>query len=279
MVKATRAVKPQLLLCAVLWLSMVGPSPASGGLAASGAAPSHPAVLVMGLAVVVLLVLLLTRLGRSHRRERAMQQLLDARSAELAEARAALAEANRRLEDLVVKDELTDLYNRRHFERLLDSEWRRAIRSGRPVALIALEVDDFAQLVATYSRQVGDECLTKVATAIVVAHRAGDLLAYLGGATFGAVLPETDLVGALLLAERMRTRVANLGIRNAASSVNRYVTVSAGVATTAPALGSSSAELLAAATHALAAAKAQGRNRVVPASVAPAHDTRDGSSE
>ena len=279
MVTATRAVKRRLLLCAVLWLSMVRLSLASGGLAAPAAGFSHPAVLLTSLALGVLVVGFLAWLRRSRRRERGLEQLLDARSAELAEARAALADANRRLEDLAIKDEVTDLYNRRHFEKLLDSEWRRAIRSGRPVALIALEVDDFAQLVATYSRQAGDECLTKVATAIVVAHRAGDLLAYLGSATFGAVLPETDLVGALLLAERMRTRVANLGIRNAASSVNRYVTVSAGVATTAPALGSSSAELLAAATHALAAAKAQGRNRVVPASVAPAHDTRDGPSE
>jgi diguanylate cyclase (GGDEF)-like protein len=130
-------------------------------------------------------------------------------------------------------------------------------------------VDGFGPFVEAFGSEAGYECLARVASAIVVAHRAGDLLAFNGGAKFGAILPETDLTGALILAERMRARVAGLGIRQAPTSADRFVSISVGVATVIPALGSSCAALEAAASHALLEAKAQGHNRVVPASVAP----------
>lgn len=204
-------------------------------------------------------------------RVRERTQALEARNEELSRLRLALETANRRLKRLVTVDALTGIANRRHFDRALDRELRRARRERQPVSLIFLDLDEFKRFNDSYGHAHGDEVLRRVAVTLdETFRRGGDLVARYGGEEFAVVLPGVDARRAGLYAERLRRRVWRLAITNAASQVSDRMTISAGVATVTPhAPGPTDATpdaLLRAADQALYRAKCLGRNRVCMAS-------------
>ena len=200
---------------------------------------------------------------RTLAREAELLQTIRERTAEL-------EEANRRLEALSYVDSLTDISNRRAFDRALDIEWRRAIRSKQPLSVVMIDIDHFKVLNDTQGHPAGDSCLVSVAAALrAIVRRAADTLARYGGEEFVALLPETDAAGAAAIAERMRTAVERLAIANPGGLGGR-VTVSAGHATVSATEALSPDLLASAADVALYEAKRGGRNRVAAAVMTPA---------
>ena len=175
----------------------------------------------------------------------------------------ALREANARLQQLSLHDALTGLPNRRQFDQALDLEWSRAQRNRRPLSLLILDVDCFKSLNDLYGHQAGDDCLQRIGSALQMSlRRAGEVVARYGGEEFAAILPDADTSGALSVAETMRTAVLDLRVLHEGSAVDRFVTISAGVASVYPTGDASPATLIAAADEALYRAKSDGRNRV-----------------
>ncbi len=183
------------------------------------------------------------------------------RTRALEEVRHGLEAANAELLRLSTTDSLTQLANRRRFDRLLDEEIRRARRSGRPLSVLLADIDHFKRVNDSYGHPFGDECLRQVA-AVLAAHcqRAGDVAARYGGEEFVVLLPGLDAGQAIALAESIRCTITQLQLQHGEQPV--ALTISLGVATLTPALVAP-ADLLAAADAALYQAKNGGRNRVV----------------
>ncbi len=180
----------------------------------------------------------------------------------IAAMREALRDAHRLLTEMSYMDGLTHVPNRRRFDEVLASEWRRAIRQRTPLGVIVCDVDFFKQYNDHYGHQAGDRCLEAVAGALHDSlFRIEDLVARYGGEEFAAVLPGDDGEGAAAVAERMRCSVAALRIPHA-HGVGGFVSCSFGVATAHACNEIGSGELVKSADAALYAAKRGGRNRV-----------------
>jgi diguanylate cyclase (GGDEF)-like protein len=157
-------------------------------------------------------------------------------------------------------DALTGLANRRSFDEALPEEWNRSKRLGAPIALLMVDIDDFKRYNDERGHRAGDQCLREVSGAFAAhARRAGDLASRYGGEEFALLLPNTDLVEALRLAERVRAAVASLGDEAAQEPC---VTVSIGAAARVPADGVVPESLVLEADAALYRAKGSGKNRV-----------------
>jgi len=181
----------------------------------------------------------------------------------LEESRAQLSEANRTLQKLSSLDGLTGIANRRNFDETLKREWHRAMRGGKTIALIMIDIDFFKLYNDHYGHQGGDDCLKKVAKSLESAiHRETDFLARYGGEEFAAVLPDTDLNGALKVAEEMRLTIKVLQEEHAKSKVSDIVSISMGVSAVDPQKGTEPEMLIAASDQALYKAKEDGRDRV-----------------
>lgn len=201
-------------------------------------------------------------------RVRERTRALEARNQELTRLRLALETANQRLKRLVALDGLTGIANRRHFDRVLDREVRRARREGLPLSLIFLDLDEFKRFNDTNGHARGDAVLRQVAhTLDETFRRGGDLVARYGGEEFAVVLPGVDLRRAGLYAERLRRRIWRLSIPYSDLQDADRVTISGGVATIQPPLIASADELLSAADKALYRAKCLGRNRIAVAAI------------
>jgi len=175
----------------------------------------------------------------------------------------ALTEANTELQRLATLDGLTQLANRRKFDDYIHTEWRRALRDSHPLALLMCDVDHFKRYNDCYGHQAGDACLRWVARVLESqAQRISDLAARYGGEEFAVVLPNTDLTGAIAVAERIIQSVRELKIPHEGSPISEYVTVSIGAAFTVPLSGTLPTRLIAHADRCLYQAKALGRNRV-----------------
>ncbi len=206
------------------------------------AKPVHPALLRNRLAV--------------GRRILEYQHTLDTLSREL-------AAKNQELARLGTLDGLTAIDSRGRFTARLGEEWRRALREATPLSVILVDIDFFQAYNETYGHQAGDECLKKVArTLAATIARAGDLAARYGGEEFAVLLPNTDSLGTLVVAEAIRVAVATLGIEHKASAIHRHLTVSVGTATVVPDELASPEALVAKAEEALFHAKQSGRNLV-----------------
>jgi diguanylate cyclase (GGDEF)-like protein len=176
-----------------------------------------------------------------------------------------LRKANDQLQRLSAIDSLTGIANRRRFDATMLREWRRCSRSALPLSLLVIDVDLFKLFNDHYGHQMGDECLKVVAHALQeTTRRQDDLVARYGGEEFAAIMPETNLEGALAVAEDMRAGVVGLRIDHAWSSVAPVVTVSIGVASIIPPKDSEAGipALIRAADDALYHAKESGRNQV-----------------
>ena len=181
---------------------------------------------------------------------------------ELSQTNEDLAAANSELEALAATDALTGIPNRRSFDLFLGREWRRAQREELSLGLLLLDVDHFKSFNDRYGHPAGDACLARVAAAIVTAMgRAGDIVARYGGEEFAAILPGTELEGALYVAEHIRLAVAALDIQHLDSSCGT-VTISIGAAVVIPRPSLAPEALVNSADNALYAAKRAGRNQV-----------------
>ena len=170
--------------------------------------------------------------------------------------------ANANLKRLSTHDSLTGLYNRRYFDSALSKEYKRAKRSRRPISLIMIDIDWFKDFNDRYGHQAGDDCLRTIAREFgTVINRSHDLVARYGGEEFAIVLPDTPEVGALELAEDLRSHIASLNIRAAMDKGAPGVTISLGVASLVPDMNSEPEQLISAADSALYNAKRLGRNR------------------
>ena len=168
------------------------------------------------------------------------------------------------LEDMSHVDGLTQVANRRNFDRTLQRELKRLERSGKPLGLVMLDIDYFKPFNDHYGHGKGDECLIKVAAALQqVIKRPGDLLARYGGEEFAAILPETDAEGVAQVAEAMRAAVEAIDVEHGYSLVADHVTISVGCCAQIVTAETTAEQLLNRADTALYAAKRQGRNRVV----------------
>ena len=191
----------------------------------------------------------------------ALNRRLQETTEELEQANRRLQEMNRALEELSIVDALTGLANRRQFDRLLDLEWRRAIRGESPLALLLIDIDFFKRYNDTHGHLRGDAVLAEVAGLLAAAFtRAGDLVSRYGGEEFAVLLPNTTAESAAELAEQARARVEGRGIPHPASDAAAMVTVSLGVASTDPDPWRLPSALVERADRALYLAKAGGRN-------------------
>ncbi|MBF0329176.1 MAG: diguanylate cyclase [Nitrospirae bacterium] len=167
------------------------------------------------------------------------------------------------LSQLSLLDSLTGIANRRSFDEYLEREWRRATRTGSLVGLIMLDIDYFKNYNDTYGHAIGDECLKAVAKSVETAlERPADFAARYGGEEFACVLPETDLQGAVVIAEHIKAAVRRLDIPHSSSQIAPYVTVSIGVSVMLPSSGLQPKALIEAADLMLYDAKHKGRNRI-----------------
>lgn len=167
------------------------------------------------------------------------------------------------LESLASLDGLTGIPNRRRFDEMLLSEWKRSSRAGISLSLMMMDIDYFKPFNDRYGHGAGDECLKRVANALSEAlNRPGDLVARYGGEEFSAILPDTELEGAHLLAQRFRQAVEGLNIPHASSKASERVTLSVGFVAGVPSMGGRAEDFLAAADRMLYEAKEEGRNRV-----------------
>lgn len=202
--------------------------------------------------------------GPAGRRTLALEERVSARTAELARANEALERANAELRTLSQSDGLTGIGNRRLFGETLEREWARSAREEQHVSVILLDVDFFKQFNDSCGHVEGDAALVRVAECLKDSVlRPADLVARYGGEEFVVLLPNTDEVGALRIADRIETAISKAAIVHPSSSVSRYLTVSMGVAAGRPADGDSGAtDLVELADRALYAAKEAGRNRL-----------------
>jgi len=176
---------------------------------------------------------------------------------------AELIEANHRLLTLTIIDALTQIANRRRFDDYLTKEWQRMKREKKPLALILSDIDYFKKYNDNYGHQAGDDCLKSVAQTLEKSiNRPADLVARYGGEEFCAILPNTSLKGAKIIAERMRNNVEKQQNRHAYSAANNYVTISLGVASFRPDTDNTPEKLIELADQRLYKAKNGGRNRV-----------------
>ena len=174
-----------------------------------------------------------------------------------------LLDTNLVLQRLMNSDGLTGLSNRRHFDEYLELEWRRATREQTQLSLMMIDVDYFKAYNDNFGHLEGDEALRQVAKAIRASCAwPSDLPARYGGEEFALVLPNTSPGGARLLAEKLRMSIAGMNIPHMAPTPGSHLTVSIGISTLTPEIGSNSRQLIQEADKGLYAAKHNGRNQV-----------------
>ncbi|MBI4612566.1 MAG: diguanylate cyclase [Planctomycetes bacterium] len=167
------------------------------------------------------------------------------------------------LRDQSIRDPLTRLFNRRYLEENLERECARSSRSGRPFAIVVIDLDHFKAFNDTFGHEAGDVVLGEFARLLQSSVRGSDLPCRLGGEEFVLLLPEASLEDARGRAEELRESANRLALVHRGQSLGR-TTISLGVSAF-PEHGRVAAELLRAADAALYRAKAEGRDRVVVA--------------
>jgi len=161
------------------------------------------------------------------------------------------------LTKLAHTDPLTGLMNRRHFRLLADQEFTRAARTHQQLLMMMLDIDHFKQVNDTHGHDVGDQALIAIADVLRNGIRDMDILARWGGEEFLVLLPETDMAGAMPIAERIREQVSQIKL----PKIPEGLTISIGLCEAKPGMELKTVTSLA--DQALYQAKANGRNRIV----------------
>jgi len=193
------------------------------------------------------------------RRLRGYQCEIEAANTSLRERNVELQQAKETFEQLSITDGLTKLHNHRFFQDHLTREIKRVTRSGESLSMLLVDIDDFKQLNDRFGHAAGDELLVGIARIMNETVREADLLARYGGEEFVVLATATDLAGAYLLAEKIRTSVAEQSFILDESMRPVRVTISLGVAR----YRGNRKKFFQATDQALYAAKAEGKNCVV----------------
>ena len=194
-------------------------------------------------------------LEQLERRNQSLEALVAERTRELSRVNQQLQLQLDENRSLAERDTLTRVANRYRLEKALLEECERAERFRLPLALVAMDIDDFKPINDQHGHAVGDETLLKVVAALQACARPGDLLARWGGDEFMVVMPRSSLDTAKILAERIRLTLAKI------PAVGRFnVTLSLGVVQRH--FGESPAALMARADQALYRSKAAGKDVV-----------------
>lgn len=182
----------------------------------------------------------------------------------IAELEERVRERTAELEKLSLTDPLTNIANRRSFDRCLVSEWNRAVRTRQPLSMILIDVDFFKILNDTDGHVTADDALKAIAGCLQrVTHRSTDLAARYGGDEFVLILPDTTAEGAAAIAAQVQDSIRELNIVNSGSDIANTITVSQGIATVLPESKGGWSSLLRDADRALYQAKEAGRDRMV----------------
>jgi len=172
-----------------------------------------------------------------------------------------LKEANDKLRELNTRDGLTGLYNHRFFQEALDQEISRALRYGRPIGLVLFDIDYFKKINHTYGHPSGDLVLINLGKEVKRLVRANDIAARYAAEEFAILMPETDIGGAMIQAERLRKALEGLEIDIDGSKIK--ISVSMGVTGFKEAVKvAGREELIALADKALYVSKQSRRNKV-----------------
>ncbi|QUY45888.1 EAL domain-containing protein [Acaryochloris marina] len=171
--------------------------------------------------------------------------------------------ARREIEKLATLDSLTSVLNRNGFDEVCLSEWKRLQREQKRLSLILCEIDPIEGKNNCPSQAWKDNCLQQIAKAMTkVAKRPGDCVARCSENQFAILLPHTDILGATLIAESIRTEIHGLSMNYSSGLHCLPITLSYGVTSHIPTTNDSPSLLLEAANQALAGARRQGQNRV-----------------
>ncbi|MGM0598464.1 MAG: diguanylate cyclase [Candidatus Rifleibacteriota bacterium] len=165
-----------------------------------------------------------------------------------------------RLFNLATIDGLTGLIVHRHFQAKMEEEFRRAKRYEKDLSYLMTDIDHFKKFNDTWGHQIGDMVLREVAKIVSSCVRDTDVAARYGGEEFAVILPETDLEGAILFAERLREKVEVAGFEGPEHELK--VTISIGVSSLPVHKADTALEMIKLADDALYVAKENGRNRV-----------------
>lgn len=179
---------------------------------------------------------------------------------EISQAHEALIEKNRELHRLSITDSLTEIFNRKHVMDLFDMEFIRTQRYGTPFSVLIADLDHFKAVNDTYGHLAGDSVLRSIAKTMVESVRACDHVGRYGGEEFVAVLPNTEIDGAMDMAERIRRTIRRVKFNNDGKEFS--MTLSMGVAVCRDDDNSVEA-ILKRADDALYRAKANGRDQVI----------------
>ncbi|MCW5317124.1 diguanylate cyclase [Nostoc sp. KVJ3] len=191
-----------------------------------------------------------------------LEHRVQERTAELVIAKEKAEDANQKLEQLVNLDGLTQVANRRCFDIRLQAEWKRLTREQQPLSLVLLDVDKFKAYNDYYGHLGGDDCLIRIAqTMQQTVHRPADLVARYGGEEFSVLLPNTDLAGAITVAQSIQQAIHNQAIPHAQSDIKDIITVSLGISSVIPTCDIKPHTLILSADQALYNAKLNGRDR------------------
>jgi two-component system cell cycle response regulator len=164
------------------------------------------------------------------------------------------------------EDRLTGLHSRAYFEELLRRDWQLAQRDSHEIGLVVFDIDDLAAYNETFERSGGDACIRRVARVIGGSYRrGGDLVGHWEGGSFAALTQGDAADRATEYARVVTQRVRDLLIHHPRSAAERYVTLSAGVASLVPPRELALEALLNACRTALKRAKDQGKNNIATA--------------
>lgn len=187
-----------------------------------------------------------------------LEQKLDDSTSEVSQLRGDLEDMRKE----ALTDALTGIANRRLFDMELRRAARDAMESGDKLSLLMIDIDHFKKFNDAYGHQVGDEVLKLLANTLRKAVKGDDLPARYGGEEFAVVLPQTDVQGAVSVAESIRDRISNKKLVNRKTNTNLgKITVSIGVAQFE--YGEKLAHLIRRADQSLYTAKHKGRDQVV----------------
>lgn len=186
-----------------------------------------------------------------------------------------LEKANEKLELMSITDSLTNIRNRRYFDRTLKLEMARAVRQQESISVLIIDIDYFKGVNDSYGHQAGDEVLKGIADSLSkTINRSTDLLARFGGEEFVVILPDTTQAGAVHVAECIRQVILQLEFNDIDAGLE--LTVSIGVYGAVPAVDCNYETWVRNADDALYYAKNHGRNQVVSFSQMKSEDNQEG---
>jgi diguanylate cyclase len=191
-----------------------------------------------------------------------LERVLREKEREIDQLRNQITNFEARLQELAGKDNLTGLPNRHLFKEHLIHSLKRAVRLGYSLSLLLLDIDHLKDVNLKHGFEIGDEVLVEVAKTLQSSVREIDMPARWSGEELVAVLHETDADGALLVAERIRNRIAGLNIKDPTTGKQIELTATLAV-TSYPRHGNQPQDLLESAWEALIKAKEKGGNTVV----------------